>query len=223
MMTRYSLVVLGLLVLGCDGGGGGAGEDVAAGEPETNQGTGPVTPECTKNTVCEWGELCIEKSCQVPEGAGGAPAYDFSAQDQCPGSKSYQQMVTLSDCHGSVVLLYFATSTCAACIADVKVYENMVKQLEYKGYVGKAKMITVLLPFSGSAIADFAQGLQFPVVLDDTTIGIADHYGASKDTVVLIDGAGYVREKWPTLEVRGGAKDKTLLSGKLTELVEELM
>jgi len=222
-MTRVLCVLLGLLVLGCDSGSGEPGEDVASGEPDVKQGTGPVTPECTKTTVCEWGELCIENTCQVPDGAGGAPAYDFSAQDQCQGSKTYQQMVTLSDCHGSVVLLYFATSTCAACIADVKVYESMIKQLEYKGYVGKAKMITVLLPFSGSAIADFAQGLQFPVLLDDTTIGIADHYGASKDTVVLIDGAGYVREKWLTLEVRGGAKDKSLLSGKLTELVEELM
>ncbi len=222
-MSRILCVVLGLLVIGCDSGSGETAADVTSGEPDTKQGTGPVTPECTKNTVCEWGELCIEKTCQVPEGAGGAPAYDFSAQDQCPGSESYQQMVTLSESHGSVVLLYFATSTCAACIADVKVYENMIKQLEYKGYVGKATMITVLLPFSGSAIADFSQGLQFPVLLDDTTIGIADHYGASKDTVVLIDGAGYVREKWATLEVRGGAKDKTLLSGKLTELVEELM
>jgi len=226
MKWKAAVAILGLVLLGGCGGEeeeGGA-EDIAV-QADTGGGGGqqPSTPQCTKTTTCEWGEACIEKTCQVPRGnESKAPAYDFSLPDENATSTTYQQMVTLTEFHGSAVLLYFATSSCAACVADVKVFEGMVAQIEYKGFKGAVRMVAILLPFSGSAIADFTNGIVTPVVIDQTDVGVADHYGASKDSVVLIDAAGYVRYNWPGgLEVRGAAPDKTTLNDALLELAQE--
>lgn len=226
MRWIVALVVLGLVLpAGC---GGEEGEEAPGGEDivaaaDTGGGGQPATPQCTKTSACAWGEACIEKSCEIPRGnESKAPAFDFSLKDENSGSASFQQMITLSEFHGSAVLLYFATSSCAACVADVKVFEGMVAQIEYKGFKGAVKMVAILLPMSGSAIADFTAGLKTPVVLDETGVGVADHYGASKDSVVLIDAAGYVRYNWPGgLEVRGAAPDKTELNEALIELAQE--
>jgi hypothetical protein len=226
MRGKAALAVLAFVFLaGC---GGEEGEESQGGEDvvtvaDTGGGGQPATPQCTKTSTCEWGEACIEKSCQIPRGnESKAPAYDFSLKDENSTSASYQQMVTLTEFHGSAVLLYFATSSCAACVADVKVFEGMVAQIEYKGFKGAVKMVAILLPFSGSAIADFTSGIVTPVVLDETGVGVADHYGAGKDSVVLIDAAGYVRYNWPGgLEVRGAAPDKTELNDALIELAQE--
>jgi peroxiredoxin len=211
------------LLCGCDSGSGsGPDDDDGTPDSKTQEPETPATVQCTKTATCEWGEWCTEKKCTVPEGAGNT-AFDFTRTDESPGSATYKQQVTLSDNHGKVILLYFSTTTCAACVADVKVYESMIKQLEFKGFVNAATMITVILPMGGSAMADFTSGLQFPVVLDEVGVGIAQHYSAGKDTVVLIDGAGYVRASWPSLEVRGAAKDKSTLNETLTELVQEVI
>lgn len=221
-MNRLIICIsaLFLMIAGCDGGGGDNGE---LDEPT---GPAPVTKkesaQCTKTSHCEWGEWCTEKQCSVP-GEAGNPAMDFTVEDRCPGSQSYQQDITLSDNLGKVTLLYFATTTCAACIADVKEYESMIKQLEYKGFTNAATMTTVILPSGGSDMAGFTAGLQFPVVLDEASIGIANYFNAGKDTVVLLDGAGYIRATWPTMDVRGSAKDKPVLNEALTELVLEVI
>lgn len=211
--------ILGI-ALSCNDGGGGndsLAKDAGTWTPEESN-----LPECTKTKTCEWGKWCKGKVCVRPEGMNKGPAFDFTAQDQCPTSKTYGKEISLSDWHGSVVLLYFAITTCDACKADVREYESIVKQMEYKGFVGMASMITVILPMSASALAEFSDGLQFPVVVDSPDVGIASHYQASKDTVVLIDGAGYVRYSWPHLEVRGSAADRPKLNEKLAELVTEL-
>jgi hypothetical protein len=207
------------LVASCDSGGGDSNE--------VEQPTGPPTTkkesaECTKTAHCVWGEWCTNNKCAVP-GEAVNLAKDFTVQDHCPGSQTYQQNISLSDNLGKVTLLYFATTTCAACIADVKEYESMLKQLEYKGFTNSATMTTVILPFGGSDMAGFTNGLQFPVVLDEAGVGIADYFGAGKDAVVLLDGAGYIRATWPSMEMRGSAKDKPVLNDALTELVQEVI
>lgn len=221
-MKRLVILVGALILLatGCDSGGGDSNE------VEEPNGPPPVTKkesaQCTKTSHCQWGEWCTDKKCAVPAEAGN-PAKDFTAEDRCPGSASYQQDITLSDNLGKVTLLYFATTTCAACIADVKEYESMLMQLEYKGFTNAATMATVILPFGGSDMPGFTAGLQFPVVLDEAGLGIAEYFSAGKDTIVLLDGAGYVRATWPTMEVRGSAKDKPVLNEALTELVQEVI
>jgi thiol-disulfide isomerase/thioredoxin len=225
-MSRYIALGLACFLFSCD-----MGDSESEGEEQESKTTGETktgteTPQCTKHTTCEYGELCLEKKCQVPEGAPSSTAYDFTRTDECPGSKTYTQNVTLSDSHGKVVLLYFATSGCAACQADVKVYQGLVSQLDSKGFLGMGMLITVLLPGSAGEIAAFTSGLIYPVVVDDFDVGIADHYGAAKDTLVLIDGAGYVVESWPAgLEVRGqgGETDKDMLLQKMMELAVELL
>jgi len=108
-------------------------------------------------------------------------------------------------------------------VADVAVYEGLVDQMEYKGFVGMTKMVSVLLPMSASQLNTFSGKAHHPIVVDTVDMGIADHYAASKDTVVLVDGAGYVRYRWPVLQVRGAEKDKPMLSEKLVELVNQLL
>lgn len=206
----------------CDSGGDGGEE----GEPDlveqADEGGGGPNIQCSKTSSCPWGQSCQNHQCVIPEGQNPAKtAFDFEKLDECPGSPTSGQTVALSDFHGSVILLYFSTTTCDACKADVQVYEGMVQQLEAKGFVGAGKMMTVILPMSASALPDFAGPLETPVVVDDTTTGIADHYSAGKDTVVLIDKAGYIRESFPKLEVRGAAADKSMLNQLLTEMAAE--
>jgi len=218
-MTKWTLAVIlaaAFATTGCDSGsGGGGGEDILAGEPDA-EGTAAV--QCTKTVTCVWGEACVDHACAIPEGAPMAPAKDFTVVDQCPGSETFEEEITLSDYHGTVIMLYFATTSCAACVADVKVYQNMIEQMEAKGFTGLVSLITVILPYGAATMADFTQGLTRPVVVDTTDLGIAATYGASKDAVVLIDHAGYVVESWPGLDVRGGAKDKSMLNETLGAL-----
>jgi peroxiredoxin len=213
------LVVGGVGLVACDSGGGSGEEDVGGGTVDV----GTVAPiACSKTTSCLWGESCQSHDCVIPKGANPADvAYDFVKKDETPNSPTYGKEIALSDFHGSVILLYFATSTCDACKADVQVYEGLIEQVEFKGFVGMAKMMTVLLPMSASALPDFVAPLSSPVVVDDVDTGIADHYKGSKDTVVLIDKAGYVRETYPSLEVRGGAKDKSALTQTLLDMAAE--
>ncbi len=214
------LSALFLIFAGCDSGGSES--------DELEQPTGPPpatkkeSAQCTKTAHCVWGEWCTETKCEVP-GEPEKLAKDFTVQDRCPGSQTYQQNITLSDNLGKITLLYFATTTCASCIADVKEYESMLKQLEYKGFTNAATMTTVILQYGGQDMAGFTAGLQYPVVLDEAGVGIAEFYNAGKDTVVLLDGAGYVRATWPTMQVRGSAKDKPVLNEALTELVQEVI
>ncbi len=226
-MTKWIIALIlaaAFAVTGCDsgsgGGPGGGGEDTLAGEPDA-EGTGAV--QCTKHATCSWGEVCIGHACVVPEGAPMAPTKDFTVVDQCPGSETFEQEIALSDYHGTVIMLYFATTTCAACVADVKVYQNMIKQLEGKGFSGLVSLITVILPYGATAMADFTQGLTHPVVVDTADLGIAATYGAGKDAVILIDHAGYVAQSWPGLDVRGGAKDKSMLNETLGALANEAL
>lgn len=203
---------------GCDDECGTSGTVVA------EDTSGPKKFPCNFTRDCHWSEACVEKSCQIPEGFNPAKtAFEFTKVDECPGSETYKQDVVLKGFHGSVILLYFATSSCAACVADVQVYEALVDQMEYKGFVDAVKMVTVLLPMSGGAIADFTMDLHSPVVLDDVETGIADAYKASKDTVVLINRAGYPVKTWPSIEVRGqgAAAGKAELTEKLMELAQE--
>jgi len=222
MKKLLSVLVVLLFVFGCDSGEDEQTPDDKQVE-DVQDKKPPATVQCTKHSTCEWGELCIEKSCQSPWEEPKATAYDFTRMDECATSKTYQQQISLSDNHGSVTLLYFSTTACAACVADVREYEGIVSQLEAKGFVGLGKMITVILPMSASAMANFSDNLKFPVVVDDNEVGIADHYGANKDTVVLVDGAGYLRETWPSLDVRGGATDRGMLTEKLMEMANELL
>jgi hypothetical protein len=223
MLRRFMIaaLILTLPLAACDGGGG----EESNANPEEDVYVPPKQeqPQCTTHTACDYGELCVNKQCAIPEGTNAAPAYDFAAIDQNPTSATSQQEVSLSGMHGKAVLLNFSSTTCAACVADAAVYESMVKQLEYKGVVNAVAMITVVLPNGASKLTELCDGLQFPVVVDNSSLGVADHYKAGKDTLVLIDGAGYVRENWPSLEVRGGAKDKSLLNEKLIELALEVM
>lgn len=218
-MTRWILAVIlaaALAMTGCDAGGaGGGGGDTPVGEADA-EGTAAV--QCTKHATCAWGEACADHTCAVPEGAPMAPTKDFTAVDQCPGSETFEQDITLSDYHGTVIMLYFATTGCAACVADVKVYQNMIQQMEAKGFNGLVSLITVILPYGAATMAEFTQGLTHPVVVDTVDLGVAATYGAGKDAVVLIDHAGYVVESWPGLEVRGGAKDKSMLNETLGAL-----
>jgi peroxiredoxin len=211
-----------LLLTACDSGQD-ANDNPASHRQERQPPQQTQTVGCTKTAHCDWGEWCVNKQCAAPGDALGL-APDFTTTDLCPESQTYQQDISLSDNQGKVTLLYFATTTCAACVADVKVYESMIKQLEYKGFTNAATMITVILPYGGSDMAGFTAGIQYPVVLDEDGLGIAAAYGASKDTVVLLDAAGYERANWPTLEVRGNTpKDKTVLNDALVELVQEIM
>ena len=215
-----TILAVALAAPGCDSGSGGdgepGGEDTVAPEQDAS-GTGAV--QCTKTATCEWGEACVDHACAIPDGAPMAPAKDFTAVDQCPGSETFEQEVTLSDLHGSVVLLYFATTGCAACVADAKVYQNMIEQMEAKGFTNLVSMITVILPYGAATMADFTQGLTRPVVVDTDILGIGTAYGANKDTIVLIDHAGYVAESWAGgLDVRGGATDKSMLNETLGAL-----
>ncbi len=219
-MTRWIIAVIlsgALAVSGCDAGSGdsGGGEDSVVPEADA-EGTAAV--QCTKTATCTWGEACIGHACAVPEGAPMAPAKDFTTTDQCPGSETFEQDITLSDYHGTVIMLYFATTGCAACVADVKVYQNMIEQMEAKGFTGLVSLITVILPYGAATMDAFTQGLTHPVVVDTAELGIGATYGAGKDAVVLIDHAGYVVESWPGLEVRGGAKDKSMLNETLGAL-----
>ena len=216
-MTRWSLAAMlavCVVAFGCDSGSGEAGneEDTFSAEADA-EGTGAV--QCTKNSTCGWGEACIDHVCEVPDGAPAAPTKDFTVVDQCPGSETFEEEISLSDYHGTVIMLYFATTTCAACVADVKVYQNMIEQMEAKGFNGLVNLITVILPYGATAMGEFTQGLTRPVVVDTTELGIAATYGAGKDAVVLIDHAGYVAESWPGLNVRGGATDKSMLNETL--------
>lgn len=221
MKTLAKMLLVLLLALGCDSGDG-EDESLGPDDPvDVTKKEEPTTVECTKHSVCEYGELCIAKSCQVPEGSPAATAYDFTRVDECPTSPTLQQEITLSEHHGQIVLLYFATTSCDACVADAREFESIMSQVEAKGF-SPAYMITVILPMGGSAMAAFATGLKFPVVLDDGQVAIADHYKAGKDTVVLIDAAGYVRHFWPTLEVRGGAKDRSMLVETVMLMADEL-
>lgn len=181
-----------------------------------------MTAVCTTTQACNWGEVCMDSHCVVPENVSlGKLAYDFTAQDQCPGSETYKQDVALSDYHGSVILLYFATTGCDACKADVQVYEAIIQQMKYKGFIG-ISMITVILPYSAQQITEFTAPLHSPVVVDNPDIAIADHYGATKDYVFLIDRAGYVRKTYPSLEVRPGmTSDRKKLSQEIIELLSE--
>jgi hypothetical protein len=179
---------------------------------------------CNFTRDCHWGEACIAKTCQIPEGYNPAKtAFEFSKIDECPGSPTHKQEIILRAGHGKVTLLYFATSTCGACVADVQVYEAMVDQMEYKGFIDAIQMITILLPLSGGALADFAKDIHSPVLLDDVETGIADAYQAGKDTVVLINKAGYPAYSWPSIEVRGqsAAVGKAMLNEKLMELAQQ--
>lgn len=215
--SALSLLIL-LTMTGCDAAGGGAGGapgDDTGGSPDV---AGSTAVQCTKTATCPWGEACVNHACAVPAGAPPAPAFDFAAVDQCPGSGTFEEEVRLSDLHGRVVMLYFATTGCAACVADVKVYETLVEQMEAKGFGDLVTLITVILPYGAATLAEFTEGLSFPVVVDTDALGIAAAFGASKDTVVLIDHAGYLAEDWPGLEVRGAAGDKPLLQQKLGEL-----
>ena len=220
-MTRWTLAVCLVAVFSvpaCDSGTGGTtsgGEDLLPVEADA-AGTGAV--QCTKTATCAWGEACIDHVCAVPEGAPAAPAKDFTAVDQCPGSETFEEELTLSELHGTVIMLYFATTGCAACVADVKVYQNMIEQMEAKGFNGLVSLVTVILPYGAATMADFTQGLTHPVVVDTVDLGIAETYGAGKDAIVLIDHAGYVVESWPGLEVRGAAKDKSMLNETLGAL-----
>lgn len=220
---RALAIVFSLLLVsvGC-GGDDGGGES----EPEVvvEKDTGGVrTPsiECSKTFSCDFGEVCIEHVCQIPAGYSPADvAFDFAKEDKCQASQTYGQEVALSDFHGSVVILYFAITPCDACYADSQEYEGVVDQMEFKGFVGEVKMISVLLPNASSQLPKFEGNLKTPVLLDDTETGIADHYGASKDTVVLISKGGYVAQTWPKLEMRGGGTDDKVLKDKIIELIE---
>ncbi len=219
-MSRWiiaSILAAALAITGCDAGGaeGGGGPDTPAGGDDA---AGTAAVQCTKHATCVWGEACVDHVCAVPEGAPMAPTRDFSVVDQCPGSETFEEEITLSDYHGTVIMLYFATTGCAACVADVKVYQNMVEQMEAKGFKGLVTLITVILPYGAATMADFTQGLTHPVVVDTVDLGIAETYGAGKDAIVLIDHAGYVVESWPGLEVRGAAKDKSMLNETLGAL-----
>ncbi|MFH1533147.1 MAG: redoxin domain-containing protein [Pseudomonadota bacterium] len=219
-MTKWTLAVIlaaALAMTGCDSGSGSGGgaEDLLSGEPDTG---GTAAVQCTKTATCAWGEACVDHACAIPEGAPLAPAKDFSVVDQCPGSETFEEEIALSDYHGTVIMLYFATTGCAACVADVKVYQNMIEQMEAKGFTGLVSLITVILPNGAATMADFTQGLTHPVVVDTMDLGIAATYGAGKDAVVLIDHAGYVVQSWPGLDVRGGAKDKSMLNETLGAL-----
>jgi len=220
-MTRWTLAVFlaaALAMTGCDSGGGGGGVgsgDILAEKPDAE---GSAAVQCTKTATCAWGEACVDHACAIPEGAPPAPAEVFTAVDQCPGSETFEEEVALSDLHGTVIMLYFATTGCAACVADVKVYQNMCEQMEAKGFTGLVSLITVILPYGAATMADFTQGLTHPVVVDTAELGIADAYAASKDTVILIDHAGYVAETWLGLDVRGPAADKGMLNETLGAL-----
>ena len=220
---RAMAVVFSLLLAfaGCGGDDGGeeAEPDVVVKKDTGGGGTSSI--ECSKTFSCDFGEVCVEHVCQIPEGYGPADiAFDFKKKDECQASETYGQEVALSDFHGSVVLLYFAITPCDACEADSQVYEGLVDGMEYKGYVGMTKMISVLLPNTSSQLPAFEGNLKYPVLLDDTETGIADHYQAGKDTVVLISKGGYVAHSWPKLEVRGGGTDKPVLNEALIKLVE---
>jgi len=212
--------VFAVIAVSCDSGGGSGEdqEDLVA----VDEGSEPQSIACSKTSTCEWGNSCQKHKCVVPDGQNpGKAAYDFVRKDECDGSPTAGQDIALSDYHGKVILLYFATSTCDACKADVKVYEGLIDQLEFKGFVGMAAMITVMLPMSASALPAFAAPLHTPVVVDDDNVAIAVHYKAAKDTVVLIDKAGYIRETYPSLEVRGAAPDKAGLTELLTQMASE--
>jgi len=44
-------------------------------------------------------------------GLGAVTVPDFTLQDLCPGSPTYEQQVTLSDHLGEVMVIYWATAT----------------------------------------------------------------------------------------------------------------
>jgi peroxiredoxin len=224
MRATLVAVVLMAFAAGC-GGSDDEESDGKTADAAVDPGNGTTpTIQCSKTATCDWGEQCVDHLCVTPDPPPGSLAFDFAAKDECPGSSTYGEQIALSDFHGRVVLLYFSSTTCDACKADVKEYEALVGQMEGKGFVGMAKMITVVLPMQASALPEFVAPLQQPVVVDETGIGIADHYGAAKDTVVLVDGAGYVRQKWPKLEMRPApGKDKPKIEKAMIDLISELL
>jgi hypothetical protein len=114
-----------LLLTACDSGQD-ANDNPASHRQERQPPQQTQTVGCTKTAHCDWGEWCVNKQCAAPGDALGL-APDFTTTDLCPESQTYQQDISLSDNQGKVTLLYFATTTCAACVADVKVYESITR------------------------------------------------------------------------------------------------
>lgn len=218
---------------GDDSGGETGGEtvveadDVVVPEEETSPSEDvPLEGECAEIPDCSWGEVCTAKlKCEEPDDANPMKlGYKFKYEDKCPGSETFGDDIKISHSHGQAILLFFSITNCPECDILVDIYQTMVDDLRGQGL--PVTMLTVILIGQAGGLPEFVDPLHYPVVVDgmgvvDDVGEIAGKYkGSAKNSVAVLDRAGYVHHHWPYLDAQNPDNAATLKS-MLVELAGE--
>ena len=123
-------------------------------------------------------------------------AADFAMQDLNPASVTAGRTVSLSDLRGDVVVLYFGLATCPLCHQQAVYLDAVQQDFVAMGY-SRVHILVVNWQDTEAAIPDFAAGISLPVLQDTAQKYVWAVYQAGKDTTLVIDGLGRVRNRWP--------------------------
>jgi peroxiredoxin len=157
----------------------------------------PAYPACTTSTDCPWGERCDATAGICGTDAKGL-APDFTLPDDNENSETYRQDVTLSKQRGLVTVLYFGLSTCSVCWRQTYMLQNLLERLAAEGVQNVMGLVVDHAQGAGSVWA-MAQYTRLPILQDPKEMTVWNRFAAEKDTFVVIDPNGFVRESWKTL------------------------
>ncbi len=123
-------------------------------------------------------------------------AADFSLQDLNAASATAGKTVSLSGLRGDVVVLYFGLATCPLCHQQAVYLDAVQQDFVAKGYT-RVHILVINWQDTELSIPDFAAGVSLPVLQDTAQAYVWAVYQAGKDTTLVIDGEGRVRNRWP--------------------------
>jgi peroxiredoxin len=157
----------------------------------------PSYPSCTTSQDCLWGQRCDTTAGTCAADATGL-APDFTLPDDNENSETYRQDVTLSKQRGLVTVLYFGLSTCSVCWRQTYMLQNLLERLAAEGVPNVMGLVIDHAQGAGSVWA-MAQYTRLPILQDPPETTVWNQFAAEKDTFVVIDPNGFVRESWKTL------------------------